>query len=213
MTGQVGPFAVTVVVSDGQGGTDSQTFTVVGHRSGLDNQPPHFTSTPLLTARADSRYRYDATALDPDGDPLLFDLPDHPAGMTVSGSHGTVVWQPTFDEVGQTFDVLLRVQDDHGGVALQSFRVTVALPDVPPVVTSPPPGLAYAGLPFTYTVHAQEADNGPLTYTLTSGPSGMQFDPAHPGTLEWTPDPSLAGQTEPVALTVTDDLDGPDVNV
>jgi hypothetical protein len=81
--------------------------------------------------------------------------------------------------------VVLRVQDDHGGVALQSFQVTVA------------PARLY-----NYTMTANDADGDRLTYALLSAPDGMSIDPAT-GLVQWTPLASQVG-TSLVTLAVAD---------
>jgi RHS repeat-associated protein len=201
---------VTVTVNDGNGGLDSQTFTLVVHRPGFDNQPPHFTSQPVTTAQAEVRYTYPATATDPDGDPLLFDLPVHPDGMVLSGSQGLIVWVPTFGQVG-TADVLLRVRDDHGGVDLQPFKITVAPPDNFPVITSQPPLHAVEAIPYEYRVRAQDADDDPLTYSLQPGsPTGMMIDP-QTGVLSWPSPVFIQGASQsiwPVGVVVSDGRGG-----
>jgi hypothetical protein len=40
----------------------------------LQNQPPEFTSTAPTSAIANYRYTYDAEAVDPDGDSVVFSL-------------------------------------------------------------------------------------------------------------------------------------------
>ena len=59
------------------------------------------------------------------------DLVVHPAGMGMDPSSGNLVWVPTADLVG-TQDVTLRIQDGRGGVALQSFQITVSRPNSTP---------------------------------------------------------------------------------
>src|SRR5262249_21145636 len=43
-----------------------------------------------------------------------------------------------------------------------------------------------AGPPYTYQVVAHDADNDPLTYSLTTAPAGMTIDPSV-GLIGWTP--------------------------
>jgi hypothetical protein len=70
---QFGVNAVNIVVSDGRGGTARQSFDVeVTAQS--ENQFPTITSDPKAVAVADASYIYDAMAIDPDGDPLVWSL-------------------------------------------------------------------------------------------------------------------------------------------
>lgn len=162
-------------------------------RLGVDLDPvnyaPVFQSTAVLTVTAGSRYRYDAIALDPDGDPLTFDLPQHPEGLVVHPTLGVLVWTPNLTQVG-THDVILRARDDAGNVTLQAFQVAVTPPNTAPVFTSTPPaGILGAGLPFVYLPTVIDADQDPVTLLLESGPAGMQLlvEEERPPRLVWTP--------------------------
>lgn len=147
------------------------------------NESPVFSGTPLTTATAHSLYRYDAVAHDPDNDPLTFDLPLGPAGMAVHPELGVLVWQPTRDQVG-SHQVVLRVQDDRGGLDLQSFTITVAAANTPPVITSSPPSLAVVDVPLQYQVRAQDADGDLLTFGLENAPLGIAIG-EDTGLLTW----------------------------
>src|SRR5207237_8502134 len=105
----------------------------------------------MLTAQVGQVYRYNATATDPDNDPLTWDLPVHPVGMVVDPVSGIVVWQPTPDEVG-TANVLLRVQGGRGGVDLQSYRITVSPADNAPATTSSTGTTGTPNGPYQYAV-------------------------------------------------------------
>jgi RHS repeat-associated protein len=169
------------------------------------NHPPQFTTTAPTTATVGERLRYQAAAFDPDNDALTFSLTTQPAGMTVDPSTGLLLWVPTRDQVGVQ-NVVLRVRDALGQVALQSFQVTVAEPNSAPVITSTPPGPASVGLPYRYAVRAQDADGDPITFLLTVAPDGMAID-ATTGVLTWRPTAAQLG-TNNVTVVVRDGLGG-----
>lgn len=194
-----------------------QTWTVTvtaGHvRSGIDfgntqkdvptdQRPPRITSTPPTAATVEEPFRYDATVSNPDGRPLTFDLPVHPAGMAVDAATGTVVWSPTASQLGPQ-RVLLRVTDDRGLVDIQDFTVQVLAIDTAPIIASTPPAPALAGFPYQYQVHAQDAEGETITFTLGTHPDGMAINAAT-GLLTWTPDASLAGTTQHVVVIAAD---------
>jgi RHS repeat-associated protein len=173
--------------------------------SGEVNRAPLFNSTPPTEGTVGQTLRYKASATDRDNDPLTFDLPVRPIGMTVDPSTGVLTWIPASGQVG-TADVILRVTDGRGGVDLQSFQVVVSLPNNAPVITSTPPGPPVAGLPYRYTVQAQDADADPLRYTLTASPSGMTIDSAS-GVVSWTPSAAQIGD-QAVTVQVSDGRGG-----
>jgi hypothetical protein len=85
--------AVTVQVNDGRGGSIEQTYTLAVIAE-PPNRPPLFTSIPLVDARINQPYLYDADAIDPDQDPLIYRLILGPEGMTIDPATGVVAWTP-----------------------------------------------------------------------------------------------------------------------
>ncbi len=158
--------------------------------SSSNSNPQFISSAPLLSTVA-TVYRYEAVADDGDSDLLSFDLVTHPDGMLVNTNTGVVAWRPLLIQLGAQ-DVILRVQDGRGGVALQSFRITVIAPNSPPIITSFPPNPAVTNLPYRYIVRAQDAEGQTLTFSLGSNaPAGMSLN-SQPSTLnsavlDWTP--------------------------
>ena len=123
-------------------------------QDGSTNHSPVFTSTAPNGATVNQLFRYDAKATDADKDLLTFALDVKPAGMVVVPTNGIVIWTPSINQIG-THDVTLRVQDGYGGVAFQSFRVTVNATNAVPVITSVPKGPAVVDLPWRYQVTAR----------------------------------------------------------
>ncbi len=121
---QVGGQPVSVQVTDQGGLFAQQAFTVTV--SLPPNNPPSFTSTPVLTARALSPYSYDANATDPDaGAVLTFSLPAAPAGMTINPTTGVIAWTPAAGQVGAN-PVTARVTDQFLASADQASTVIVS---------------------------------------------------------------------------------------
>ena len=87
-----------------------------------DNNAPYFVTDPITTADKDEKYRYDADAIDPDGDDYYYSLVDGPAGLKISEANGLVTWTPTSN--GQ-FYVSIRVTDEHGAFDEQDFNINV----------------------------------------------------------------------------------------
>ncbi len=169
------------------------------------NQSPSFISTAPITAQIDQLLRYNAKATDPDGDRLTFDLPLKPEGMAVEATTGILVWKPTLAKIG-IHDVTLRVQDNKGGVSLQSFQVIVNNLNNAPIITSNPDLDTVINLPYQYQIQAQDADGDPLTFRLDTAPTGVTLD-ATTGILRWTPINSQVGQ-HTFTLIASDDKGG-----
>jgi YD repeat-containing protein len=200
---QVGSQSATLEVLDGHGGEATQTLTiqvVATH----PNRSPRITSTSATQAIVGQVYRDQASASDPDSDPLRFDLVVKPEGMAVNPATGAIVWTPAVAQVGPQ-DVILRVTDGRGGVDLQQFRVVVAPTGTTPVITTGPTiSPAVVGLPYRYQVHAQSAAGTPLTFHLDTGPAGMSLDTVS-GVLSWTATADQLGDN-PVTVSASNDL-------
>ncbi|MCB0059733.1 MAG: putative Ig domain-containing protein, partial [Caldilineaceae bacterium] len=180
---KVGDHTIAVRVTDREGLSDTQTFTLTVTPA---NRAPDITSVPLATARVGVLYTYKATASDPDtGDTLTYLLDAAPAGMTIDSASGLVQWVPTTAQQGERA-VTLRVQDQLGAGAIQGFSILVGANHLP-VITSTPVTTATAGQGYVYDVQAGDPDAGDLlTYALTTAPPGMSIDPVS-GLIQWTP--------------------------
>jgi hypothetical protein len=148
------------------------SFGVVEDPLSASNRPPAFATVPATNARSGALYRYDASAVDANGDALVFDLTVRPVGMSVHPSSGVVVWVPGAEQVG-THAVVLRVQDGRGGVAAQAFTVVVREANHTPQITSQPTGPAVVGRTWQYQVRAQDADGNAISFRLEEGPTNM----------------------------------------
>jgi RHS repeat-associated protein len=202
--GQLGANAVEVVVDDDRGGVVTQDFTITVNAQ-ANNQAPQIVSTPNSSGAVNQPYQYDAVAHDPDNDPIVWDLVEAPDGMSLNLNLGTLRWTPTPDQIGAQH-VVLRATDNFGASAIQSFTIFVQSANRPPVILSSPPTNAAQSHLYTYAVQASDADHDPLTFLLTTAPSGMQIDPAT-GIIQWTPAADEAGN-QGVALRVEDGRGG-----
>jgi len=88
------------------------------------NEPPMFSTVPIISAKVGEAYQYDADASDPENNPLSFSLAAAPAGMTIDSASGVIAWTPTEAQVGPN-RVSLKVLDGQGGLASESFTIAV----------------------------------------------------------------------------------------
>ena len=199
---QLGSHNVAILVTDGQGGTATQTYTIVVGDGG-DNEPPVITSSPGFSATAEQPYWYVVTAQDPDGDPIEFLLLEKPEGMAINTTSGLIQWTPTVAQLG-THPVTVAAVDPLGQGGTQTYTVTVLNGNQPPTITSTPNQVVYASQPYRYDVRAHDPDGDPITYTLDARPAGMQIDAL--GRVTWSPQINDVG-THRVEITVADNRD------
>lgn len=100
---------------------------VILKREGLSNTAPSITSVPDTVAIVNSLYSYQVTAIDPDGDPLTFQLVTSPAWMFIDSTSGIILGVPTASNIGDTV-VSVRVLDNHGGSDQQTYTLVVTVP-------------------------------------------------------------------------------------
>ena len=107
---------------------------------GRVNDAPHITTDPTTSHLADgSAWTYDADATDADGvapgdaggDTLTWSLQAGPDGATIDPSTGVVAWTPEVGDAG-AHDLAVRVDDGAGGLDVQSFTLTVTVPNRAP---------------------------------------------------------------------------------
>jgi hypothetical protein len=132
--GDLGTHPVALRVADGRGGTAEQDYTIAAVTA-PPNRPPLFTSAPVVDARVDSPYTYQATATDPDpGETLTFSVLSGPQGLTVDPASGLVTWTPVAGQLG-TSTVTLQVDDGRGGTATQTYSHRRGVGNAEPAAT------------------------------------------------------------------------------
>ena len=98
------------------------------------NSPPVIVSSPT-GLREDGTFHYRIEPSDPDGDRVFrYRLLEGPKGMQLDWLSGVVTWQPRDDQAG-THPVRVEADDRRGGVAAQSFEITV---EIGPGAATPP---------------------------------------------------------------------------
>jgi FG-GAP-like repeat/Putative Ig domain len=183
-----GPNNFTILATDSQGNTGTQTFTLKVHMFVSDAPPPNnppFTAVTVLPdatvgipysntvyesggVTGASPYTWGITAGSAPG--LAF------AANAVGVTNGTLMGTPTTAGI---YAFTAQVTDSAGNTGTQTFTLTVHLfvSDTQPftVNTTLPDaivGAAYSNTPF------ESGGTGPFTWTVTSGttPPGLQFD-------------------------------------
>jgi hypothetical protein len=194
---EVGKYWVTIMVSDGRGGSAIHSFNLTVLNL---NDRPVFTSLPNLTAIVGRAYTYKAFATDADiNDMLEYSLRTAPEGMTIDKTTGSLTWTPTASQYGIQ-KVVLEVSDKTVSVQ-QLFNITVFIN--PEITSTPTETTVKTGSQFQYQMVAIDQDIGDvLTYSMSGAPTGMTIDPAT-GLVSWKPGSKDIG-THNVVFKVTD---------
>lgn len=193
---QAGDHPVTVLASDGDL-ADTQFFVVTVTNV---NRPPTIDSAPITTATEDAAYSSDVDATDPDLDTVTYSLEVAPTGMEIDPGTGVVTWSPDFDQAGDHPVTVLASDGDLSDT--QSFVVTVANVNRPPIITSTAPNSAVEATLYSYAVASDDPDVGDIPiYSMDVAPAGASIDGT--GLLTWTPTSSQIGD-HPFTVRATD---------
>lgn len=187
-------FPVELRVQDDRGGYSTQSFSIAVNVPVEPNQLPRIDSSPASPATVGEEYRYQVIAVDPDSDPLTYQLIDTDiAGLTLSPT-GELTWTPTPSQVGE-YPITIRVSDGKAAVT-QSYTLAVREPtdltNAYPVINSSPATEAVINQLYVYQIEASDPDGDALSYELLSElKEGMAFSSS--GLLQWTPGPADVG--------------------
>jgi RHS repeat-associated protein len=198
---EIGAQAALLIVQDPEKKQATQAIHVIVSATAPASTPV-ITSTPPTSVREGGLYWYPVQAHDPNASPLTYTLVVAPAGMTVDAT-GLIRWTPSASQLGPS-PVIVEVDNDQGGKAVQSFAVDVTnvFTPFPPVITSTPPGSATVGTTYAYNLTATDPAGYALTWSLAAAPAGMSIDPAL-GTLRWAPTADEIG-AQSVTVSVSD---------
>ena len=204
---QFGTTMITVSVSDGLV-ESSRSFMLTVQSV---NDPPGL--TPIANRQINEGVMLQAnplvTNLDLPPDTLTFSLePSSPAGVTIDGATGKILWTPSEGQGPGTYPIAVRVTDD-GSPPLsdvKTFTVTVREVNEAPTLTASPNKTINEQSLFSFLATAADADlpAQSLTFSLDSGsPEGATIDPLL-GLFSWTPSEAQGPGSYPVTVRVTD---------
>ena len=192
---QAGQHTITVRAVDGKGGIDTTdvvfTVEIPTIIEGSGNRRPDIISTAVLVGEAGFEYRYDVNAIDPDGDPLTYELAVAPEGMVIDPDTGEIVWMPWYYPSEWLFawhGVVVVARDGRGGSTTQGYDLQVTENIGPTIHLYKPEFVGVVGELYTYQAIAIDpTPNDVLTYSLINPPAGAGVNPAT-GFLSWTPE-------------------------
>jgi hypothetical protein len=175
------------------------------------NNPPVFTSSPVLTGTQGASYVYNVTTSDPDaGATLTVSATTLPTWLLLTpGANGTatLTGTPANGDVGAN-TVTLKVSDGTL-TATQTFTITVADVNDAPTFTSAPVLIGAQGAAYSYSIVATDIDAPaqPLTITAPTLPGWLTFTSTGNGTATLTGTPANANVgANTVLLAVTDGI-------
>lgn len=195
-------YMFNVRVDDGQGGTDTMTFTV---NVAEVNQDPVFLSSGPHTFNELTTLTFDVRATDGDvpANSVTYSASGLPTGAAFSGR--TFTWSATEAQGPGDYQVDFRVSDGAGGVGTMTVDITTEAVNQTPHLTAISDKNIAPNNTLTFTIIGSDGDKpvNTLTYSDTGLPSGATFN-ATTRTFEWTPTLAQADDTYQVIFKVSD---------
>jgi len=203
----VRPYDITIIVSDGKGGTDSETITITVNEG---NVAPVLGSIGDKSVDELSTLSFLVNAIDVDlpGNRVSFSLgAGAPSGATIGEMPGEFTWTPSEAQGPGSYPVTIVVSDGAGGTDSETITITVnevADDSVKPVSVISGVPLGWINKEVTFTLSADDNAGGSglaeIWYRIDSGTPKTYIEPITISTLGttavsyWSVD--LAGNTE-----------------
>ncbi len=184
---QAGSHSITVSVTDSIGVPVIGTFSIEVINS---NRAPIISDIPPQTINKNQPYQYLITVIDPDNDPISFELNSAPQGMQIDAG-GLITWSPSLQILG-TFPISISAIDPQGGTASQNFSLEVVDGNQAPSIISTPTAFVVLGDNWNYMLEAEDLDGDAITLAMLQGPDGVNFDPST-GQVDWATASVAAG--------------------
>ncbi|MBK9579249.1 MAG: putative Ig domain-containing protein [Fibrobacteres bacterium] len=199
VVGQAGTYPVFISITDGMN-VVSQAWTVTVS----PNLPPQFQSNAPTETKEGVAFRYELSAVDPDGDALVFSAGQMAPGMTFDATSKALIWQPDFTQAG-IYPVSVLVNDGYHAPVEQSWMLMVLDSNRAPEIRSQPALTAKQGAPYSYTMDVFDADGDPIHFYSMNLAPGMVFDDAA-RRFDWIPWQVPPFGVYPISVTVTDGI-------
>ena len=174
-----GNFEIVLTGSDIFPSSDTHTLYLKVNEVIEPNHPPVITSTPIYYVNEGQVYSYDVEASNADNDVLAYSLIDSPNWLSINSQTGLISGTAPMVNANTGFNVKVKVSDGKGGIAYQTYTLTVKNgcdPNSPPIITSTPIYYVNEGNSYNYQVVASDADNDVLAYSLIDSPNWLSIN-------------------------------------
>ena len=170
--------------------------------------PPKITSNPITEVREGKPYRYQVRATDENVDTLVCRLNESPRWL--SEQNCIISGKARLVDKTEKYNVTVSVLDEKGSSDSQSYQLTVKDVAVtqgnnPPVITSEPKKEVNKEQTYNYTIRATDADDDPLTCSLTKNPPWLSE--IQECLISGTAPPVTQDTNYNVEVSVTDGID------
>jgi hypothetical protein len=199
----IGNNNITLKVSDDEGGSSLQSFTISVTNT---NDAPIISGVPATEVQEDSAYNFTPTVTDVDsGDTLTFSITNKPSWASFNSGTGALIGTPDNNDIGATSNIIIAVADAAGVTAsLAAYSLTVTNTNDAPIISGAPATEVQEDSAYNFTPTVTDVDSGDtLTFSITNKPSWATFN-SGTGALIGTPDNNDIGATSNIIIAVAD---------
>ena len=178
---------------------------IVDDGTATGNTPPTISGTPPGAIAADRDYEFSPTAIDVDGDELVFDATGIPEWATFDTSTGEIFGTPDSLDLGTYGGIVITVSDGEATASLDAFSISVnpSNTNSPPSISGTPASLVTQDSQYVFTPSANDPDGDDLNFSIDGRPSWATFNGAT-GRLSGLPDAGDVGQYTGIMISVSD---------
>ncbi len=191
---QAGSYPLKLIYTDGGGGVASESLVITVENV---NRLPVLTVPESLELSEAESVTFAVTAIDLDGDPLVYSAVGLPIGASFVNQ--VFSWTPSYNQAGN-YALTFSVKDGQGGQTLQQVAMVVRDINRPPVFVKMANQIVSENQLLTFTLNGQDPDNDVLSYGVSSLPKGAIVNNQR---VSWLPTFTQAGKY-PVTFTVND---------
>jgi len=195
---QAGTYHVTFSVSDE---TETVSETVVFTVSN-GNEAPVLDAIGDQTISEGNVLEFVVTASDVNGDALSYSASGLPPGATFDIAQQRFSWTPEYTQAG-SFTASITVSDSIFNDS-ETFTITVANSNRPPVISGSPAGSVMATTSYSFTPVASDPDGEALNFTISNKPGWASFD-SSTGQLSGIPGDGDVGSFSNIIISASDD--------
>ena len=191
----IGDVTVTIVASDGY---KESTLQVVVHV--VVEPTPIITMPEALTGETRKAFNVKIVASDPNNKTLTYSVSGNPSWMHIDSATGVLSGTPGRDDDGESIiSVAVSNGEQH---ATSVIKVVIEDANKAPVLTSIADQTMTAGKVIDIQVIATDADQDPLTYTVTNAPAWLNIN-SKTGVITAAPEIDVIGDFL-ITVTATD---------
>jgi len=194
--------SITIQVSDGNGGTASDSFNL---NIAAQNDAPAITAVDQTT-NEDTALVVDMSTWgsDTEGDALSYSITTCASNITCAISGSDLTLTPDSDHNGTTHTITIQVADGNGGTSSDSFNLTVsAQDDAPTIIAVDQVTSEDTALVVDISTWAADIDGDSLTYSVTTCATNISCGISG-NNLTLTPASNHNGATHSITIEVAD---------